>query len=154
MAQNVVNDHISLAKAAWSTHQAKIIHSMRFTPREAWESVKILAGGMTSHHEKPTVMRLRLTNGELAANDAENASVMGPHIEKVYRNQRPVDWSALQGLLQRTSMLKPDNLISWEEVKLAVSKSSNGKSLGLNDVPPDAFKALDNQNLLTLLDFF
>ena len=49
---------------------------MRFTPREAWASVKILAGGMTSHHKKPTVMRLRLTNGELATNDAENASVM------------------------------------------------------------------------------
>ena len=72
---------------------------MRFTPKEAWASVKILAGGMTSHHEKPTVMRLRLTNGELATNNAKNASIMGPHLEKVYRNHRPVDWSALQGLL-------------------------------------------------------
>ena len=33
VAQNVVNDHVSLAKAAWSTHQSKIIHSMRFTLR-------------------------------------------------------------------------------------------------------------------------
>ena len=85
---------------------------MRFTPREAWASVKILAGGMTIHHEKPTVMRLRLTNGELATNDAKNASVMGPHLEKVYRNHQPVDWSALQGLLQQTSMLKLDTIIS------------------------------------------
>ena len=126
---------------------------MRFTPREAWASVKILAGGMTSHYKKPTVMRLRLTNKELATNDAEIASVMGPHLEKVYRNHRPVDWSELQGLLQRTSMLKLDTLISWEEVKQAVTKLSNYKSPGLNDVPPDAFKALDNQNLLTLLEF-
>ena len=80
-------------------------------------------------------------------------SVIGPHLEKVYRNHRPFDWSALQGLLQRTSMLKPDNLISWEEVKLAVTKLSNGKPPGLNDVPPDALKSLDNQNLLTLLEF-
>ena len=31
---------------------------------------------------------------------------------------------------------------------------SNGKSLGLNNVPPNALKALDNQNLLILLNFF
>ena len=86
VAQNIVNDQVSPAKAAWSTHQAKIVHSMCFTPREAWASVKILAGGMTSHHKKSTVMRLRLTNIELATNDAENASVMGTHLEKVYRN--------------------------------------------------------------------
>ena len=127
---------------------------MRFTPREAWASVKILAGGMASHHKKPTVMRLRLTNGELATKDAKNAFVMRTHLEKVYRNHQPVDWSAPQGLLQQTSMLELNTLISWEEVKQAVTKLSNEKTPGLNDVTPNAFKALDNQNLLTLLDFF
>ena len=78
---------------------------------------------------------------------------MGPHLEKVYRNHQPVHWSALQGLLQRTSMLKLDSIISWEEVKQEVTKLSNRKSPGLNIVPPDALKALDNQNLLTLLEF-
>ena len=51
-------------------------------------------------------------------------------------------------------MLELNTLISLEEVKQAVTKLSNRKSPGLNDVPLDAFKALDNQNLLTLLDFF
>ena len=83
---NVANDYVPLAKSAWSTHQEKIIHNMHFTPKDSWASVKILAGGMTIHHEKPTVMCLRLTNGELATNDAENAFIMGPHLEKVYRN--------------------------------------------------------------------
>ena len=46
-----------------------------------------------------------------------------------------------------------DTLISWEELKQAITKISNGKSPGLNDVPPDAFKALDDQNLLTLMNF-
>ena len=95
---------------------------------------------MTSHHAKPTMMRLRLTNGELATNDFENVSVMGPQLEKEYRNHRPVDWSARHGLLQRTSMLKLDTLILWEELKQAVTKLANGKSPGLNDVPADAFK--------------
>ena len=33
-------------------------------------------------------------------------------------------------------------------------KLANGKSPGRNDVPPDAFKALDDANLLTLFDLF
>ena len=70
-AHNVVSDRVSLAKAAWSTHEATITHNMKFTPKYAWVSVKVLSGGMTSNHEKPIVMRLRLTNGELATTDAE-----------------------------------------------------------------------------------
>ena len=47
-----------------------------------------------------------------------------------------------------------DTVISWEELKQAITNISNGESPGLNDVPPDAFKALDAQNLLTLMNFF
>ena len=83
-AQNVVSDYVSLAKAAWSTHQATIIHNMCFAPTYEWEIGKILTGGMMSHHKKPTVMRLKLTNGKLATTDAENESIMGPHLEKAY----------------------------------------------------------------------
>ena len=108
---------------------------------------------MTIHNEKPTVMCLKLTNGELATNDAENASVMGPHLEKFYRNHLSVDWSVLHELPQQHFMLDLDTLISWKELKQAVTKLSNGKSPGLNDVPPDSFKALDEQNLLTLMNF-
>ena len=43
--------------------------------------------------------------------------------------------------------------IKWAELKQAIRKSANGKSPGLNDVSPDAFKALDDTKLLTLLDF-
>ena len=40
------------------------------------------------------------------------------------------------------------------KVWLDVRKLANDKSPGLNDVPPDAFKALSNQNLNILLNFF
>ena len=115
--------------------------------------MKILSVGMTSHHEKPTVMQIKLANGELATTDAENASVMWPHFENVYINHQSVDWSVLHELPQQQFMLDLDTLISWKELKQAVTKLSNGKSPGLNDVPPDSFKALDEQNLLTLMNF-
>ena len=39
-------------------------------------------------------------------------------------------------------------------MKQAIKKLSNGKTHVLNDIPPNAFKALDEQNLLTLMNFF
>ena len=76
--------------------------------------VEKLSGEMTSHHEKPVVMRLKLTNGELATTGAENASVMGPHLEKVYIKHRPVDWWVLHKLPQLHLMLELNTLISWK----------------------------------------
>ena len=51
-------------------------------------------------------------------------------------------------------MLELVTLISWEELKHSIKNLSNSKSPGLNDVPTDAFKALDDQNLLTLMKLF
>ena len=50
-------------------------------------------------------------------------------------------------------MLELDVEITWEELKKAVTKLANGKSPELNEVPPDAFKSLSEQNLSLLLDF-
>ena len=121
-AQNEVTDNISLAKAAWSSLQAEQIHTMRFNPKTAWESVKVLAGGMTSHHKAPTVMRLMLPTGTLASTDAENASVMGPHFEKVYTNHQQVVWDTLVAIPQRSEMIELGSEITWEELQQAIAK--------------------------------
>ena len=104
---------------------------------------------MTIHHKKPTVMRLKPTNGEFTTTDAENVSVMGQQFEKFYRNHWSVDWLVPHELPQRHFMIELNTIISWKELKQAVTKLSNGKSPGLNDLPPNAFKALDKQIYLT-----
>ena len=114
LSQYVVTNNIALAKAAWSLHQAEKIHEIRFNPKQAWESVKVLAGGKSSHHKAPTVMRLKLPSGKLATTDAENASIMGPHFEKVYTHHRPIDWKVLLDIEQRTTLWELDAIISWE----------------------------------------
>ena len=81
-----MDDTIALAKAAWSANQAEKMHSMRFNPKELWESVHVLSGGDTIHQASPTVIRMRLPNRELATTDAENASVFGPHFHRVFKN--------------------------------------------------------------------
>ena len=67
-----------------------------------------------SHHKAPTVMRLKLPNRKLASIYAENASIMGPQFEKVYTNHRPINWYALNAILQRAEMTELDAEITWE----------------------------------------
>ena len=95
LAQIEVTDSISLAKAKWSAHQAERIHNMRFNPKDAWKAVKVLIVGKESNHLKPVVMRLRQPTGKLATSDAENVNIMPPHLEKVFKAQRPITWAAL-----------------------------------------------------------
>ena len=94
-AQTSVTDLIYLEKASWSAHQAEKNHNMSFNPKAAWESAKILTGGTTSHHAKPTIMQMRLPIEKLATTDKENAEVLGPHFEKVFNNYRPIEWKVI-----------------------------------------------------------
>ena len=50
-------------------------------------------------------------------------------------------------------MLELDAIITWEEMKKIVMKLANGKSPGLNEIPPDAFKALSDRNVSLLHNF-
>ena len=43
-AQKFVTNTTSLAKLTWSSYQADIIHAVKFTPKDAWKSVKIQVG--------------------------------------------------------------------------------------------------------------
>ena len=90
---------------------------------------------------------MRLSHGELATTDAENASVFGPHFHRVFNNHRPIDWTVLYNINQREVMEKLYQPISWYEIKKATTKLAKNKSPGLNGVPPNAFKALDDAKL-------
>ena len=45
-------------------------------------------------------------------------------------------------------MLELDTLISWKELKQTITKLSNGKLPGMNDVSPGTFNALDDKTYL------
>ena len=79
---------------------------------------------------------------------------MGPHLSKVYSNHRPVTWEVTNDIKQRDTVPDIDHSIQWEEIKLAIAKLANEKSPGLNDVPPDAFKALSKQTIDILLNLY
>ena len=112
-----VYDAIALAKPEWSAHQAEKIHYMCFNPKEACQSVCVLTGGETSHHASPTIIRMRLPNGELETTDVENASVLCQKFHRVFNNHRPIDWPVLDKIKLRDVMDELDHPISRDEIK-------------------------------------
>ena len=118
---------------------------MRFNTKEAWESVRVLSGGDTIHHDFPTVIRMQPPNWEIETTDAENASVFGPHFHRVFNYYRLIDWTVLDNIKKREVMDKLYHTISWDDIKKYTTKLANKKSPGLNSVPSNAFKALDDK---------
>ena len=92
-------------------------------------------------------MLMRLPNGELATNDAENDSIFGAHFHRVFNNPRPIDWPALDNINQRGVMEELDHPISGDDIKKSTTKLETSKSPGLNDVTPNSFKALNDENI-------
>ena len=53
----------------------------------------------------------------------------------------------LDKIKQREVMDELYHTISWYDIKKSTTNLTNEKSPGLNGVPPNAFKALDDKNL-------
>ena len=108
-ANKKVKDAVSIAKSKWKAHLAALVHSMPFSPKTAWQSIKDIAGGFSGHHTKTTRMAMKLPNGNLATTDAENLEVFGPHFEQVYNNHRSIQQNAAKSIRQRTSLTSLDD---------------------------------------------
>ncbi len=135
---------MELEKARWYKGICEKIHKMSMDPRLAWENIRILTGGETAQHKTNINMSMRLESGDLALNAKENMSVFGAHFQKVLNNHRPVDYSVLNLLKQKPCLTSINNPITFSEVKRAINKLKKGKSPGLNGIPPEALKAMDN----------
>ncbi len=120
-------------------------HDMVMNPQTAWEYIHLLTGGTTVHHKKKVIMAMKMENGKLAASGKENMSVCGPHFSCVYNNHCPADPSILEDAPQFSALLDIDSTIMCDEVNAAINKPQNGKSLGLNGILPEAFKAMNGR---------
>jgi hypothetical protein len=113
-------------------------------PRLAWENIHILTGGETAHHKTTINMAMKMEDGTLASNAKENMSVFGMHLHKVLNNHRPVDTTVLNLIKQKPRLDAIDMPITFREIKAAINKLKKGKSPGLNGIPPEALKAMND----------
>jgi hypothetical protein len=89
-------------------------------------------------------MAMKLESRDLASNAKENMSVFGMHFHKVLNNHRPVDSSVLNLIKQKPCLTAIDATITFKKVKHAINKLEKGKAPGLNGIPPEALKAMDD----------
>jgi hypothetical protein len=117
---------------------------MRINSCLAWENIRLLTGGETAHHKPNINMAMKLENGDLASNAKENMSVFGMHFHKVLNNYRPVDNSVLDLVEQKPFFTAIDAPTTFKEVMCAINKLKRGKAPGLNSIPLEALKAMDD----------
>ena len=115
--QSHIDDESRLAMGRWAEDHATKLSNMAFSPRLAWQSVYILAGGDSAHHKNIKNMLLRKADGELAKNDDKNAEILEPHFKKVFNNKRDIDWEVLDEILQRSMLPELDDDISSKSLK-------------------------------------
>jgi hypothetical protein len=89
-------------------------------------------------------MAMKLETGNLASNAKENMSVFSLHFHKVLNNHRPVDDSVLELINQKPCHTAINTPITFREVKRTINKLKKGKAPGLNGIPPEALKAMED----------
>ena len=72
--------------------------------------------------------------------------VLEPHFIKVLNVKQPVKFKILERIPQRETMHENDRDISYPEFEEALEGLTNNKAAGENGVPPNAVKALKNEN--------
>jgi hypothetical protein len=138
-----VKDKVLIAKTCRASNLCSKIYYMQSNPRVAWEYICLLTGGTTVHHKKKVQMAMKMENGKLAINGKENMAVFGPHFDRVFNYYPPVNPIILANIPQCPTLHDLDSSITFDEVDAAINKLKNGKSPGLNDIPPEAYKAID-----------
>ncbi len=86
---------------------------------------------------------MKMANGKLATNYKENMAVFGPHFDRVFNNQCPVDQNIFNNIPQHPTLHDIDSPITFDEVDAAINKLKNRKSPGLNGFSPEAYKAMN-----------
>ena len=120
---------------------------MSFNPNADRVSIRHLMGGETIHHTTPKLIQMRLHSGTLAKNDKENVSVFASHFKSFLNNHKPTDKIVINDIRLRDVMGDLKVPPSWTEFISAIQELTNDKSPGLNDVPPNDFKSMSEQNL-------
>ena len=57
-AKKDVREVIRIAKNIWINDIIESVHSMKFSPKEAWKAIEILKQGHISHHKKKRVYEI------------------------------------------------------------------------------------------------
>lgn len=73
-------------------------------------------------------------------------SVISPHFEKVFNNEKSIDWSVLHEVKQREMRNDISGPLTYQKFEITIRKLVNHKAPGLNGVTGEAIKALEEDH--------
>ena len=79
-----IQEKTKIALGEWYEHQASLVVNIDMDPWTAWKASKLVCKGKFAHYKDVLNKTSRFCNkeGNLAQNDAENADIVIPHLEK------------------------------------------------------------------------
>jgi hypothetical protein len=128
--------------------------AMRGGPKEAWEAVRLLEKGSTTHHRPPQELHFRdPKTGNIATMPEANLEILCTHCHKVYNRDgdAPVDFSVLDNIFQCPTLNPLGMPPSTTEIQHHITKLANNKSPGESGIPAEALKALPPDGIEYLL---
>jgi len=154
LAHKLRNIAVREAKSIYMSHIAEKISTLTGeNTRTMWEAVKDCKLGHEINYLRPQNMSLTLADGARATNDKENMSVMQAHCQKLFNNRKEVSPDALDHITQREVEPSLDDPITWKEFTRAINGLKNNKSPGENEIPAEAFKAMNNDHRNRVFSF-
>ena len=136
---------VRFAKNDWLERRIALINDrgVKLKPTECWDAIRDIKAGMGNSKPKVTLkLRKDDGSGEFCATDEENAGVFARHFNKVYNINSSFDFSALDLVEQRPINYDLNKPPSEEEVLVALTRMSNRKAAGDDNIPPEYYKSL------------
>lgn len=149
------------AKEAWIESQTKAIEGINIDPLSAWNAMKTIQKGISHHHTDSSLkyIKLRRENGTLTDNPQEQVKIQSKFFgDEIFGMQALYDQNAIDDLPQHITNISIDKPIDENELNNALKNAKNRKAPGLNGIPIEYYKLLDEENrkliLKILNDYF
>ena len=147
LAYRLRNIAVREAKSKYMSHIAQRIGTLSGeNTRAMWEAIKECKLGHENNYIRPQIMSLTKEDGSRTTNNKDNIEIMRSHCEKLFNNKKQVSPNALNLIDQRETEPDLDRPITWKEFTKAINGLRNNKSPGANEIPAEAFKAMNNEN--------
>ena len=147
LAYRLRNIAVRKAKSKYMSHIAQKIGNLSGENTKAmWDAVKECKLGHENNYIRPQIISLTREDGAKTTNNKENIDIMRTHCEKLFNNKKQVSPDALDLIDQRETEENLDRPITWKEFSKAINGLKNNKAPGANQIPAEAFKAMDNEN--------
>ena len=136
----------------WVKYLVQKNKKINLRPKEAWDNIKILKNGFTTHHVKDKVLKFRQEDGSINTADKDNMRIAGKYFKKVLSRDE-VDWNHLNKTEENRKMFEIADPIDFSEFEHPLNKLKWHKSPGLNGMSLSISKSLDKENKHMLLTF-